>query len=143
MPWLGTITAVGIVVLIVLVWLFLRARRQDLLAEIVAKRKPTCSLISRASYTGGMEAIPVVLSLSADTLYYENPEMNAFFELNRIDEIEYDAGLGTGPSVSEGCRVLRLRSHGAAFEFILSDADAKQWMSALPPPRAGETAAAV
>ncbi|HEV7922984.1 MAG TPA: hypothetical protein VGR02_19535 [Thermoanaerobaculia bacterium] len=143
MPWLGPITAVGIVVLIVLVWLFLRARRQDLLAEIVAKRKPTSKLISRASYTGGMEAIPVVLSLGADAIYYENPDTNAFFELDRIDEIEYDDELATGHSVSEGCRVLRLRCHGAAFEFILSEADAKQWIATLPARRAGEAAAAV
>jgi hypothetical protein len=143
MPWLGTVTAVGIIVLAVLIWLFVRARRQDLLAEIMAKRKPTSRVVCRASFTGGMEAIPVVLSLSADSIYYENTDMNAYFELNNIDEVEYDDELATGHAVSEGCRVLRLRSHGAAFEFILSDADTRQLMAALPPRRAGETAAAV
>ncbi|HKO58245.1 MAG TPA: hypothetical protein VJ276_20445 [Thermoanaerobaculia bacterium] len=143
MPWLGTVTAVGIIALAVLIWLFLRARKQDMLAEIVAKRKPSSRIVCRASYTGGMEAIPVVLSLSSDAIYYENTDLNASFELNNIDEVEYDDELATGHAVSEGCRVLRLRSHGAAFEFILSDADAKQLMAALPARRAGETAAAV
>lgn len=144
MPWLGPLTAVGIVVLAVLVWLLFRVLRQDQLAAIMTKRKGSSRLVSRASYTGGMEAIPVVLSLgNDDAIYYENPEVSASFELGHIDEVEYDDENATGHSVAAGCRILRLRSHGHAFEFILSDADARQWSGNLPQRRAGEAAAAV
>ena len=46
------------------------------------------------------EQIPVALSLSADTLYYENPDMEASFELSRLDEIEYADELATGRDVT-------------------------------------------
>jgi hypothetical protein len=129
---LATVTLVGFIVLVVLVAMFLKLRRQDLLVAIMDKRKASSKLITRADYVEGAEQMPVVLSLSTETLYYENPDLDASFDLDRLDEIEYSDDLATGRDV-HGHRVLRLRSHGAAFEFLLEKADAGKWEAALPP----------
>lgn len=138
MPWLGTITVIGVVVLAALVVLFVKTRSKDLLEELMNKRRSTSLLVSRAEYVEGMERIPVALALTADTFYYENPDLEARFELDRIDEIEYDDELSTGRPISDGCRVLRLRSHGATFDFVLNSADCQKWMAALPARRVNE-----
>ena len=141
MPFLTTITVVGLVVLAGLVWLFMRTRQQDLIADIMAKRKGSSKLVARAEYNEGMQKFPVALSLTDTAIYYQNPDMDASFELKDIEEIEYDDELATGRSVPHGCRALRLRSHGHTFEFILQPADCTQWMAALPPHRADEPTA--
>jgi len=135
MPWVGTVTVVGLVVLAALIWFFLRTRSQDLVAEIVAKRKTSSKLVSHAHYAESLARIPVAISLDNDTFYYENPDMQASFELAMIDEIEYDDELATGRSVEHGYRVLRLRSHGATFDFVLQPNDTNAWIAALPPRR--------
>lgn len=141
MPWVDTATVVGLVVLAVLIWLFVRTRSQDMLAAMMAKRKATSKVVSRADYMEGMERIPVALSLTDDAFYYENPDLQASFELKHIDEIEYDNELATGKSLEHGRRALRLRSHGTAFEFILDPAQDKIWQSMLPARRTGQSAA--
>ncbi len=138
---LATVTVVGIVVLAFLVWFFLRTRSKDLLTEMMDKRRPSSRLVARAEYVEGMNHVPVALSLSNDSVYYENTDMQASFELARIDDVEYDDELTTGRSVPPGSRALRLRSHGATFEFILPGAETPKWESALPPRRAGTPAA--
>lgn len=132
MPGLATMTVVGIVVLAVLLVVFLKVRQQDLLGAIMEKRKAGAKVVSRADYVEGAEKIPVALSLTNDALYYENPDLEASFDLQRLDEVEYAEDLATGKTLHAGSRVLRLRSHGAAFEFVLDDKDAQKWMSALP-----------
>ena len=132
---LGTITVVGLIVLAVLVWFFLKTRSKDLLEEIMAKRKPTSRIVSRAEYVEGMERIPVALALSGDTFYYQNPDLDASFELQRIEEIEYDDDLSTGRPVPAGLRALRLRSHGTTFDFMLTNEESKKWEAVLPPRR--------
>ncbi len=138
---LATITVVGLVVLAVLVWVFLRTRSQDMLSEIMAKRKPQSRIVSRADYIEGLERIPVALALTGDTFYYENPDLQASLELKHIDEVEYDNELATGRPVEGGKRALRLRSHGTTFEFVVSPTDSAPWESMLPPRRAGEARA--
>jgi hypothetical protein len=128
----ATVTVVGLAVLAVLVGLYLNLRRKDVLGALMDKRRGSSKLVTRAEYVEGRDQIPVALSVSADTLYYESPDMEASFELNRLDEIEYDDDLATGRDV-HGYRVLRLRSHGAAFEFLIDKADAAKWVAALPP----------
>lgn len=128
----ATVTVVGLAVLAVLVVLYLQLRRKDVLGALMDKRRVSSKLVTRADYVEGREQIPVALSITADSLYYENPEMEASFELSRLDEIEYADDLATGRDV-HGCRVLRLRSHGAAFEFLLDKADCDKWMAVLPP----------
>lgn len=127
----ATVTIVGLAVLAVLVVIYLKLRRGDELGALMDKRRGSSKLVTRADYVEGREQIPVALSLSADTLYYENPDMEASFDLNRIDEIEYADDLATGRDV-HGCRVLRLRSHGATFEFLLDKGDSAKWEAALP-----------
>ncbi len=141
MTMVGTITVVGLVVLAGLIVLFLRTRASDLLEEIMTKRRPTSKLVSRAEYIEGLERMPVALALTEDKFYYENPDLNAMFDLDRIDEVEYDDELATGRPVEHGCRALRLRSHGTTFEFILAPQDCAKWMAALPQHRANEEAA--
>ena len=132
MGWLEAGTVVGIIVLAVLVWMFLRMRAGDHIEEMMKKRRAeACRLTSRADFLEGMQKIPVALCLSDDTLYYENPDMQATVELRHIDEIEYDDETATGRAVAG--KALRLRSHGHTFEFLLDQATAKQWEAALPP----------
>ncbi len=139
---LGIVTVVGIIVLAILIWLFLRTRSQDLIAEMIEKRRASCRLVSRADYIEGMNEQPVALCLSSDNLYYENTDMQASFELSRIDEVEYDDELVTSRSIPAGSRALRLRLHGQTFEFVMPAAEAAKWESVLPPRRSGGQPAA-
>jgi len=138
MPWVGTVTVVGLVVLAGLIVLFVRTRNKDLIDEMLNKRRNSSKLVSRADYVEGLERMPVALALTEDRFYYENPDFEAMFELRMIDEIEYDDELATGRQVDHGCRALRLRSHGTTFEFILPPDLCAKWMEALPPHRAND-----
>lgn len=138
MSWLDTITIVGLIVLAGLAILFVKTRSKDLVEDIMKKRRPTSRLVTRGSYVEGLEHIAVALSLTDDTFYYENPDLEAKFERSRIEEVEYSGELATGRPVVHGCSVLRLRTHGAAFEFILSAEDCAKWRAALPAHRMDE-----
>ena len=136
---LETVTVIGIVVLAILIWFFVRARSKDLITELMEKRRANSRIVSRADYVEGMNSMPVALSATAESLYYENTDLQATFELARIDEIEYDDELSTGRSLPPGTRALRLRSHGAAFEFVMPAAEIAKWQSVLPQ-RGGQAA---
>lgn len=140
MEWLGTVTVVGLVVLVALVVLFLRVRMKDLIEEHVRRRSAGSRVCSRADYVEGIDRIPVALALTDDTLYYENSDLEASLELRRIEEVEYDDETATGHHVAG--RALRLRSHGHTFEFVLDLANARKWEAALPPHRLDEGPAA-
>jgi hypothetical protein len=133
MPWLGTVTVVGLVVLAALIWVYLRMRIKDHLDEVMAKRRGSCRIVSRADFLEGMEKIPVSLALDDEALHYENTDLQATLELRHIDEVEYDDETATGHSVVG--KALRLRSHGHAIEFVLDQATARQWEQLLPPRR--------
>jgi hypothetical protein len=140
---LEVVSIVGVVVLVALTVLYLKLRRKDQIGAMIDKRKGTAKLVSRADYVEGREEMPVALSLTADTFYYENPDLEASFDLNRIDEVEYADDLATGHEIRHtGVRVLRLRSHGAVFEFLLEKGDCDKWMAALPPRTYGSSASA-
>jgi len=132
MPELATVTVIGVIVLVGLTMVFLKLRQNDQVGALMEKRRATAKIVSRADYVEGAEKIPVALSLTADSLYYENHDLEASFELSRLDEIEYAEDLATGREIGESCRVLRLRSHGAAFEFVMDKAEAAKWAVALP-----------
>jgi hypothetical protein len=138
---LTTITVAGLVVAVVLVWFFLRTRSSDLLGEMMDKRRPSARIVSRADYVEGMEKIPVALALTNDQFYYENPDLQASFDLNRIDEVEYTDELSTGKEVAHGCSALRLRSHGTVFEFVMPAAECAKWKALLTPRQLGQAAA--
>jgi hypothetical protein len=133
---LATVSMIGVVVLAALVVVFLKVRQRDLVAAFMEKRRSSSRLVSRAEYVEGADKIPVALSLTADTVYYENPDLEASFDLDRLDEIEYAEDLATGRDVPHNSRVLRMRSHGATFEFLLEKADAEKWAATLPQRRA-------
>ena len=139
---LTTVTIVGLVVLAALVWLYLRMRSRDQIDEMMAKRRASARLVSRADFVEGLERIPVALALSTDIISYENPDLDATLELKHIEEVEYDDETATGQSVDG--KALRLRSHGHTFEFVLDSNTARQWESTLPPRRMSQgTAQAV
>jgi hypothetical protein len=123
---------VGLIVVAVLVSVYLKLRQKDVLEAHLAKHRNSSKLVSRAEYVEGPELIPVALALTETAFYYENNDLEASFDLDRIDEIEYDDDLATGRTLHGACRVLRVRSHGAAFEFVLDKADCEKWSAALP-----------
>ena len=133
----------GIIVLAVLVYVFLRMRRQDQISGMMEKRRAGSRLVSTAEFVSGRERLPVALALTDSALFYENPDLEASLELDRIEEVEYDDELTTGHSVPAGTRALRLRSHGTSVEFVLSAADATRWEQALPGRRGDRPAARV
>jgi hypothetical protein len=128
---LETLTVVGVVVLVVMVVVFLRVRSNDLTEEKLTKLRPGSRVASRAVFLEGMNRFEVALALVDDRLCYQNADIDACLELPHIEEVEYDDETATGHA--ETGRVLRLRSHGHAFEFALTPAVAKQWEAALPP----------
>ncbi len=130
MPWLTTVTIVGVVVLAALVWLFIRTRSKDLIEEMMTKRRATAKAVARAEFLEGPNRIPVALSLMDDRIVYENPDIDAYLETKNIEEIEYDDETSTGHSVHG--RVLRLRSHGHTFEFELDGPMAHHFETVLP-----------
>ena len=127
---LGLITIVGVVVLVALVMAFFRMRSKDLVDGCLQRRQQGARVCSRADLVEGGARIPVVLAVTDDTLYYENPDMQASLELRHIDEVEYDDETATGHSVIG--KTLRLRSHGHMFEFVLDAKAAQQWQTILP-----------
>ena len=140
---LTTITVAGLVIAAVLVWFFLRTRSADMIGEMMEKRRASSRIVSRADYVEGMEKIPVAIALTNDTFYYENPDLQASFDLNRIDEVEYTDELSTGKEVAHGCRAIRLRSRyetrdgqPVSFEFgaVPSPASAPAANPAAPAP---------
>ena len=141
MPGLATMTVIGVFVLAVLVFIFLKVRQGDLLAALMDKRRASSKIVSRAHYIEGAEKIPVALALTGNVLYYENPDLEASFDLDRIDEIEYAEDVSTGKTMPEDSRVLRLRSHGATFEFVMPKAECAKWESLLPARRLGPAVA--
>ena len=130
MPWLGTVTIIGLVVLVALIWFFVYLRGKDRVEEVLSKHRGSARVCSRACLMEGMEEIPVALVLTADTIYYENSDLQASIELPLIEEIEYDDETATGHTVPG--KVLRLRAHNHVFEFTLDLPSAKLWEAALP-----------
>ena len=130
MPWLTTVTIVGVVVLAALIWLFMANRSKDQIDDIMVKRRASSKIVCRAAFLEGPNRIPVVLACNDDRVTYENADLDAYLENSNMEEIEYDDETSTGHSVHG--RVLRLRSHGHVFEFELDGAVAKQFEACLP-----------
>jgi len=138
MSWVGVMTIVGLFAIAVLVWFYLRRHSLDQLSAIESRHKPDAKIIERADYVEGMQHIPVVLSLTDSSIFYENVDLQAQMELSRIDEVEYADELMTGAAVAANGRVIRLRSHGHTIEFVVPRASADKWSAALPVHRMGE-----
>jgi hypothetical protein len=121
-----------VVAVAVLAVVYLKLRAKDTIDAALAKHRGSSKLVSRAEYVEGAEKIPVALALTDSSFFYENADLEASFDLDRLDEIEYDDDLATGAKLHAGCGVLRLRSHGATFEFVLEKGDCAKWEAALP-----------
>jgi hypothetical protein len=131
MPSLEYATLAGVVVLVVLLWIYLRMRSKDRIDEILAKHRGSASVCTRANLMEGMEMIPVALALKNDAIYYENSDIQgSSIELALIEEVEYDDETATGHTMPG--KVLRIRAHNHVFEFALDLPTARQWEAALP-----------
>ena len=133
---LAVVTILGLLVVVVLTVVYLKFRSHDALEELMKKRGDA-KVAAYASFVEGPEEIPVALSLTDAALFYENPDMEARVDLERIEEIEYDDELSTAKEVKDG-RVLRVRAHGHTIEFILDAKTAERFVAHLPPHRMGE-----
>ena len=134
---LGIITVVGIAALAVLVWFLYRKFSQDKIQEFIDKRKPSSRVALPAQFVEANQRIPVALAVTDESIFYENADLEARLDLQHIDEVEYGSDLFTGQEVANG-RVLRLRSHGHAYEFIVDKVSGERIEAILPPHHADE-----
>lgn len=130
-------TLVGLVVAVGLIAILLRFMSRDKIDAIVKKRKAASLHACPAEYVEGPTRVEVALAIDKNKLYYENQDTQSFLELSRLEEVEYDDDLLTGGHHVHG-KVLRLRSHGHTFEFVLSETDIKKCEQVLPAHRADE-----
>jgi hypothetical protein len=132
--WISIIALIGVALL---AWNLLRRFGTDRIAQLNDRRRPTSRIVSRGEYVDGNRHLDVALSLSTETFFYENADMNASVDLQFIREVEYDNELATGAMVADG-KVLRLRSSNQTFEFVLPKDSVAAWNLMLPPRRGAE-----
>jgi hypothetical protein len=131
------ITLVGLIVAAALIVVLVRFMGRDKIEAIIKKRKAGSLLVCAAEFVEGPTRLDVALAIDQNKLYYENVDVQAYLVLKQLEEVEYDDSLLTGGHHVEG-KVLRLRSHGHTFEFVMDEADIKKCMKVLPPHRADE-----
>ncbi|MFN2441306.1 MAG: hypothetical protein ABR517_01345 [Thermoanaerobaculia bacterium] len=137
MDTLAVITVVLIAAVVVLGWLLAKKLSQDKMQMFLNKRKSEAKISVPADFVEANARIPVALAVTKDKLYYENADLEASLDLEQIEEVEYGSELFTGQEVANG-RVLRLRSHGHAFEFVLDKVNGERFETVLPRHRADE-----
>lgn len=128
MMWLS-VAAVAVVGF--LCWNLYRRFGADRIEAFTATRRPTSLLVSRGEFHDGSRTMEVALALTGSTFFYENADMQASIDLEFVHEIEYDTSLSTGIDVLAG-KVLRLRCHSQAFEFVIPNDMAARWQTMLP-----------
>lgn len=126
-----------IVTIAVIIWAVSRQKAKAGVSQLLNKHGEDALLAHRAIFMEGRERLPVALALTRESLFYDNLDLNARLDLDRIDEVEYDDETATGLS-KVGHGVIRLRSHGHTFEFILTDSEIKEWQEHLPAHRLDE-----
>jgi len=136
---LGWLSIAGVGVLAFLCWNLYRRFGADRIAALSEKRRATSRIVSRGELVDGSQHTEVALALTHSTFFYENADMQASLDLQWVSEVEYDTHLSTG-SAAAGGKVLRLRSHSQAFEFVLPNDMVARWHLLLPPRRAIESA---
>lgn len=122
---------------IALIAFLVRSLSHDKIEAILKKRRSGAVLATAAEFVEGPTHLEVALILDSKKLHYESGDIQAFLELSNVDEVEYDDDLMTGGRKVEG-EVLRLRSHGHTFEFVVAKADAPRWKEKLPRHRADD-----
>ena len=106
----------------------------DSIERLLERRRTSSRMASRGEFVEGESRVPVALSLTNATFFYENSSLRAYFDLQLIRGVEYDNCLGTGRRVKGG-KVLRLRCSDEVFEFVLPDEVVTRWHMMLPPRR--------
>ncbi len=132
MLWLSL---VAVFVVGALGWNLYRRLGADRIEALTAKRRATSRMVSRGEFVDGNRHLEVALAVTQSTFFYENSEMQASIDLQWVREIEYDTELSTGTVPATG-KVLRLRTHGQTFEFVLPNDVVARWHMMLPPRRA-------
>jgi hypothetical protein len=136
------LTIAALIVIAFLGWSLYRRFGSDRLGAINDRHRKTARMVSRADFVDGNRHLAVALALDGSTFLYENRDMQASVDLDRIREIEYDTELATGARIAVG-KVLRLRSNSQTFEFVLPDGDVERWHLVLPPRGASVSAPAI
>lgn len=121
---------VAIVVVAAIAFFFAQRSAHSAVDKLVRKHRENSIITHKAIFMEGRERIPVALSLMKDSIIYQNPDIDARLDLDRIDEVEYDDETSTGIS-KEGHSILRARSHGHVFEFMVTDDECKEWREHL------------
>lgn len=119
-----------------LAWWFTRVRVEDRLSAILTNGRSLSTISSRAQLIDGANHVPVALTLDPRRITYRSSDLDASIDVHDIDEVEYGSDMMTG-GIADGA-VLRLRTHGRAFEFVLDMAAAERWSHQLPPHRLNE-----
>jgi hypothetical protein len=128
---------ISILVLVGIYLLVMRQRSKSRIDEIMNKRKQEAILSHRGIFLEGREKLPVALTLTRRSVLYENEDLEARLDLDTVDEVEYDDETITGLE-QDGHRVIRLRTHGNSFEFMVTAAEAAEWEEHLPAHRVDE-----
>lgn len=124
------ILPIAVVVIAGLVFWFRRSQEQNRFEAVMKRAAAKAGMCSRAELIDGANHIPVALSLDANQINYESADLDGSIDIGRIDEVEYESGLVSGGHLAGS--VLRLRSHGRMFEFVLDPAAATLWSQHLP-----------
>lgn len=122
------------VVIIALGWSLWKHVVADDLQRLRGLRRPSSRINGTAELVDGTRHVPVAMSLTASTLFYENEDMTASLDLDCVQEVEYEHELLTGTTIAGGT-VLRLRCFSKVFEFVVDNATVPQWQAVLPPVR--------
>jgi hypothetical protein len=117
-----------------LAWSLWRHLAADDAQRLSRMRRPSSRINGTAELVDGTRHVPVAMSLTSSTLFYENADMSASVDLDCVQEVEYEHELATGTSVERGT-VLRLRCFSKVFEFVVDSATVPQWQAVLPPVR--------
>ena len=131
------LTVTGVISVAILVWFLIKKFGEDTISEMLKKRREGAVVSQAGYYVEGRERVPVAMTLTKKSLFYENADLQAVLDLERLDEVEYDSELSTSASEIRGS-VLRLRSHGQTFEFIVSVGKETEWKEHLPAHRMDE-----
>lgn len=125
------LSMLAVVTVAVLGLIFYRQIAGGRLARLNDRRRTSSRLVSTGTFFDGNRHMPVALAMTESTFFYENSDMEASLDLDRVREIEYDTELATGLAVASG-KVLRLRSDSQSFEFVLRPDAVALWQAALP-----------
>ena len=125
------LTMFAIAVLAGLGWKLYGRLATGRIAAFNDRRRTGSRLVSTGTFVDGNRHLPVALAVTQSTFFYENSDLEASIDLDRVREVEYDTELATGLAIASG-RVLRLRSDSQTFEFVLPADAVAPWQTMLP-----------